>query len=72
MLMASTCLVPVLLVLSDVVAAERLNDHFESQQEAVAEVSIANVVRVQVSGVAASEMHTELEIRWCSRGCLTG
>lgn len=33
MLMASTCLVLVLLVLSDVVAAERLNDHFESQQE---------------------------------------
>ena len=69
--MASTCLVLVLLVLSNVVAAERLNDRFESQQE-VAEVSIANVVRVQVSGVAASEMHTELEIRWCSRGCLTG
>ena len=50
--MASTCLVLVLLVLSNVVAAERLNDRFESQQE-VAEVSIANVVRVQVSGVAA-------------------
>jgi ABC-type transporter Mla MlaB component len=50
--MASTCLVLLLLVLSNVVAAERLNDHFESQQE-VAEVSIANVVRVQVSGVAA-------------------
>lgn len=31
--MASTSLVLVLLVLSNVVAAERLNDHFESQQE---------------------------------------
>jgi len=39
-----------------------------SRREAAAEGSIVNVVRVYgVWGVAASEMHKKLEIRWCSR-----
>ena len=40
----------------------------ENQLEAVAEVPIANIVKVQgVWRVAASELHTKFEIRWYSR-----